>query len=143
LLRRGVPDDLTRRFNFHEQSFRTGQKRVTGLNGRIVNFCLVWNSTLRELSTESTNGEFPTLRSEREQPLRNFWWPQALICMDNFEHREKPPITKEEREAKKQRARQEGELALAARKKEDAAFRANFERLKAERMAREAAETKS
>ena len=61
--------------------------------------------------------------------------------MDNFEHREKPPITKEEREAKKERARQEAEIALAARKKEDEAFRANFERLKAERMAREASET--
>ena len=63
--------------------------------------------------------------------------------MDNFEHREKPPVTKEEREAKKERARQEAELALAARKKEDEAFRANFERLKAERMAREASETNS
>ena len=51
--------------------------------------------------------------------------------MENFEHREKPPITKEEREAKKERARQE------------AAFRANFQRLKAERLAREAAEAKS
>jgi sarcosine oxidase gamma subunit len=65
------------------------------------------------------------------------------MSMDNFEHREKPPITKEEREAKKERARQEAEIALAARKKEDEAFRANFERLKAERMAREASETKS
>lgn len=63
--------------------------------------------------------------------------------MDNFEHREKPPVTKEEREAKKERARQEAELALAARKKEDEAFRANLERLKAERMAREASEAKS
>jgi sarcosine oxidase gamma subunit len=65
------------------------------------------------------------------------------MSMDNFEHREKPPITKEEREAKKERARQEAEIALAARKKEDEAFRANFERLKAERMAREASETNS
>jgi hypothetical protein len=63
--------------------------------------------------------------------------------MDNFEHREKPPVTKEEREAKKERARHEAELALAARKKEDEAFRANFERLKADRMAREASGTKS
>jgi hypothetical protein len=98
---------------------------------------------LRELSAESINCELPTSRSEREQPLRNFQRRRALICMDNFEHREKPPVTKEEREAKKERARQEAELALAARKKEDEAFRANFERLKAERMAREAAETKS
>ena len=63
--------------------------------------------------------------------------------MDNFEHREKPPVTKEEREAKKERARQEAELALVARKKQDDAFRANFERLKAERLAREATEVKS
>ena len=98
---------------------------------------------LRELSAESTNCELATSRNEREQPLRNFRRRRALICMDNFEHREKPPVTKEEREAKKERARQEAELALAARKKEDEAFRANFERLKAERMAREAAETKS
>jgi hypothetical protein len=63
--------------------------------------------------------------------------------MDNFEHREKPPITKEEREAKKERARQDAEKALVARKKQDDAFRANFERLKAERLAREATETKS
>ena len=43
----------------------------------------------------------------------------------------------------KERARKDAEKALAAHKKEDDAFRANFERLKAERLAREAAETKS
>jgi hypothetical protein len=63
--------------------------------------------------------------------------------MENFEHREKPPITKEEREAKKERARQDAVKALAVRKKEDDAFRANFQRLKAERLAREAAQAKS
>lgn len=63
--------------------------------------------------------------------------------MENFEHREKPPITKEEREAKKEQARQDAVKALAARKKEDDAFRANFQRLKAERLAREAAAAKS
>lgn len=63
--------------------------------------------------------------------------------MENFEHREKPPITKEEREAKKERARQDAVKAMAARKKEDDAFRANFQRLKAERLAREAAAAKS
>lgn len=68
---------------------------------------------------------------------------RALICMENFEHREKPPITKEEREAKKEQARQDAVKALAARKKEDDAFRANFQRLKAERLAREAAAAKS
>jgi hypothetical protein len=45
--------------------------------------------------------------------------------------------TKEERLAKKEKARQEAENVLAERKKEDDAFRANFERLKAERLARE------
>jgi len=39
--------------------------------------------------------------------------------MDNLEHREKPPITREEREAKKERARKDAEKALAAHKKED------------------------
>jgi hypothetical protein len=78
-----------------------------------------------------------------ETPGRNFWRHYALISMENFEHREKPPITKEEREAKKERARQEAEIAIAARKKQDEAFRANFQRLKAERLARESAETKS
>jgi hypothetical protein len=55
----------------------------------------------------------------------------------DYEAQEKRPPTKEEREAKKQKARQEAEKTLAARKKEDDAFRANFERLKAERLARE------
>lgn len=45
--------------------------------------------------------------------------------------------TKEEREAKKAKARKEAEQNLTARKKSDDAFRTNFERLKAERFARE------
>ena len=61
---------------------------------------------------------------------------KTLITMD-YETQEKRPLTKEEREAKKQKAREEAEKALAARKKDDEAFRANFERLKAERLARE------
>jgi hypothetical protein len=56
----------------------------------------------------------------------------------DYETQEKQLPTKEEREAKKEKARKEAEKALAARKKEDEAFRANFERLKAERLAREA-----
>jgi hypothetical protein len=55
----------------------------------------------------------------------------------DYETQEKQPPTKEEREAKKGKARVEAEKALAARKMEDKAFRANFERLKAERLARE------
>ncbi|MEH2527853.1 MULTISPECIES: hypothetical protein [unclassified Bradyrhizobium] len=61
----------------------------------------------------------------------------------DYETREKLAPTKEEREAKKEQARKDAEEALIARKKADDAFRANFERLKAERRAREAAETKS
>ena len=56
---------------------------------------------------------------------------------------EQQPPTKQEREAKKAQAREDAEQALIARKKADDAFRANFERLKAERLAREAAETSS
>ena len=103
---------------------------------RIVNFFRLWNSTLcehflfgRDTSAQGGPG--------------NLWRGRALSDMENFEHREKPPITKEEREAKKERARQDAVKALALRKKEDDAFRANYERLKAERMAREAAEAKA
>jgi len=60
-----------------------------------------------------------------------------------YETRQKPPPTKQEREARKAQARQDAEQALIARKKADDAFRANFERLKAERLAREAAESSS
>jgi len=57
----------------------------------------------------------------------------------NYQNREKRLPTKEEREAKKEQNRKDAEMVLAARKKADDAFRANFERLKAERPAREAA----
>lgn len=67
----------------------------------------------------------------------NLWDLDALICMENFEHKEKPPVTKEEREAKKEKSLWDAKKALAERKKADDAFRANFERLKAERKARE------
>jgi hypothetical protein len=55
----------------------------------------------------------------------------------DYETQEKRLPTKEEREAKKEKARKEAEIAIAARKKADQAFRANFARLKAERLARE------
>jgi hypothetical protein len=60
-----------------------------------------------------------------------------LVVM-NYQNREKRLPTKEEREAKKEQNRKDAEMVLAARKKADDAFRANFERLKAERLAREA-----
>ena len=50
---------------------------------------------------------------------------------------DKLPPTKEEREAKKEKSRWDAEKAIAERQKADDAFRANFERLKAERLARE------
>ena len=58
--------------------------------------------------------------------------------MTEFENRIKPPVSREEREAKDEQRRLEAEQALIERKKADDAFRANFERLKAERLAREA-----
>jgi hypothetical protein len=50
---------------------------------------------------------------------------------------DKLPPTKEEREAKKEKSRWDAEKAIAERRKADDAFRSNFERLKAERLARE------
>jgi hypothetical protein len=55
----------------------------------------------------------------------------------DYEAQERRLPTKEERAAKKEKARQDAEKELAARKKQDEAFRANFERLKAERLVRE------
>jgi len=66
----------------------------------------------------------------------NFKHQKTLTMMD-YETQERRPPTKEEREAKKEKARREAERVLAERKKEDESFRANFERLKAERLARE------
>ena len=63
--------------------------------------------------------------------------------MHPFEQREKPPTSAEERAAKAEQRRFDAEQAIRERKAADDAFRANFERLKAERLAREAAETKS
>jgi hypothetical protein len=54
-----------------------------------------------------------------------------------YEAQERRLPTKEEREAKKAKARWDAEQNLNARKKSDDAFRANFDRLKAERLARE------
>jgi hypothetical protein len=60
----------------------------------------------------------------------------------DFELRDKPAVTAEERAAKKEKSRWDAEKALSERKKLQDAFRANFERLKAERLAREATKTK-
>jgi len=68
-----------------------------------------------------------------EQPdfKGNLYFPSALIIMEECDHREKPPVTKEEREVKKEKSRWDAQKARAERKKADDAFRANFERLKA------------
>jgi uncharacterized protein YaiL (DUF2058 family) len=67
---------------------------------------------------------------------RNFRRHKTLTIMD-YEAQEKRLPTKEEREAKKAKARWDAEQNLNARRKSDDAFRENFERLKAERLARE------
>jgi hypothetical protein len=61
----------------------------------------------------------------------------------DYETVEKRPLTKEERDAKKELARIVAEKNLAEREKADQAFRSNFERLKAERKAREQLEKTS
>ena len=58
-----------------------------------------------------------------------------------FDQRVKRPANKVEREARQEKLRAEAEKALAERKKADAAFRANYERLKAERLARAGKDT--
>ncbi|WP_197082585.1 hypothetical protein [Bradyrhizobium sp. LTSP885] len=55
----------------------------------------------------------------------------------DYETQEKRQPTAEERAAKKEKSLWDAQKALAERKKADDAFRANFERLKAERLARE------
>jgi len=57
-----------------------------------------------------------------------------------YENRTTPPRSREERAALMEKRREEAEKALIERKKADDAFRANFERLRAERLAREAAD---
>jgi hypothetical protein len=64
--------------------------------------------------------------------------PNALTRMEH-ENRVKPPTTADERAAQKEKSLWDAEQAMRERKKADAAFRANYERLKAERLAREAA----
>jgi len=50
----------------------------------------------------------------------------------------KPAVSGVEREARLEKRRIEAEQALEEHRKAEAAFRANYERLKAERLAREA-----
>jgi hypothetical protein len=57
--------------------------------------------------------------------------------MSEFEHRQKPPATAEERQAKKEKYQWDAVQALADRKRTEEKFRANYDRLRAERKARE------
>jgi len=57
-----------------------------------------------------------------------------------YENRVKPVVSGAEREARLEKRRIEAEQAMEERRRADAAFRANYERLKAERLAREAKE---
>ena len=72
---------------------------------------------------------------------RNRWLLSTLRCMEEFEHREKLATTKEERAARKEKSLWDAQKALAERKKVEDSFRANYERLKAERLAREPTNT--
>ena len=71
-------------------------------------------------------------------PNGNFSRADALKGM-TYENRTMPPRSREERAALMEKRREDAEKALDERRKADDAFRANFERLKAERLAREAA----
>jgi hypothetical protein len=54
-----------------------------------------------------------------------------------YVYKDEQQPTKEERAAKKEKARWDAEQNMTVRKKLDDAFRSNFARLKAERLARE------
>jgi hypothetical protein len=83
----------------------------------------------------SQNGNFTRVTG-------NFERTNALKCM-TYENRTTPPRSREERAALMEKRREDAEKALNERRKADDAFRANFERLRAERLAREAAASNS
>jgi hypothetical protein len=56
-----------------------------------------------------------------------------------YENRAKPAASSVEREARQEKRRIAAEQAMKDHERAEAAFRANFERLKAERLAREEA----
>ena len=57
--------------------------------------------------------------------------------MSEFENRVKPAKDRTEREARLKKQRVEADEAMVERRKADDNFRANYERLKAERLARQ------
>ena len=76
--------------------------------------------------------------TQGQVPAGNLWRACALKQM-TYENRTIPPRSREERAALMEKRREDAEQALVERKQADEAFRANYERLKAERLAREAA----
>lgn len=67
----------------------------------------------------------------------NFYCHNTLMRMP-YENRVKPTASSVEREARLEKQRVEAKQAMEERRQAEAAFRANYERLKAERLAREA-----
>ena len=55
-----------------------------------------------------------------------------------YENRMKPAVSKTEREKRLEQRRVDAQKAMEEHRRAEAAFRANYERLKAERIAREA-----
>jgi hypothetical protein len=84
----------------------------------------------------STNPMLESYRSGTEQAELGTFVSRTTLSGMEFERRVKPPVSKAEREAKQKKMRAEAEKALAERKQADDTFRANYERLKAERLAR-------
>ena len=85
----------------------------------------------RRMASNASRGRF-----EDGSRGGNHFSLSALSVMP-YDNREKPP-SREERQAKAEARRWDAEQALNERRKADDAFRANFERLRAERLAREA-----
>jgi hypothetical protein len=84
------------------------------------------------------DGRSPGRQAETRGPRKgNFSCHIALTGM-TYENRVKPVSSSIEREARLEKRRIEAQKAMADHEKAEAAFRANYERLKAERLAREA-----
>ena len=63
--------------------------------------------------------------------------PQCVDIGMTYSNRVRPATSSIEREDRAEKRRTEAERAMAERRESDQAFRANYERLKAERLARE------
>jgi hypothetical protein len=83
------------------------------------------------------DGPSPGREADLGSRKGNFSCHIALTGM-TYENRVKPVSSSIEREARLEKRRIEAQKAMADHEKAEAAFRANYERLKAERIAREA-----